>query len=96
MISAFGVQHTVSKSYTKMAPKLAGALKAVDPMKSTNLATKLAHHAGTERLEAGRIGAQGKTLSSGFMRSEAKGLRSNSRAYATGAVNANKRKRFLP
>lgn len=95
MRSAFGVEH-FAKSYTKMAPKLAGALKSVDPAKATTMAGKLRHHAGTLRLEAGHVGRTQGSMSRGFPRSMAQQDRSESRLLTTGAINANKPKRFLP
>lgn len=97
MTSAFGVDHDgISKSYTKLAPKLASALKSVDPAKSTNLAQKLRHHAGTLRLEAGHVGRTQGKMSRGFPREMAREDKTQAGMYATGAINANKSKRFLP
>ena len=94
MISAFGVEH-VGKSYTKMAPKLAGALKSFDPAKSTNLSQKLRHHAGVNRLEAGATGKQG-AMNRGFPRMMAQDAKKHAVALNAGASNAAKRKRYLP
>ena len=85
----------IAKSYAKMAPKLAGALKSYDPAKSTNLSMKLRHHAGVNRLEAGVAGKQGK-MNAGFPRIMAQDAKRQATALNTGASNAAKRKRYLP
>ena len=84
-----------AKSYTKMAPKLAGALKSFDPAKSTSLTQKLRHHAGVNRLEAGATGKQG-AMNRGFPRIMAQDAKKQATALNSGASNAAKRKRYLP
>ena len=89
------VRKPVTKSYTKMAPKLAGALKSYDPAKSTSLTQKLRHHAGVNRLEAGATGRQG-SMNRGFPRMMAQDAKKQATALNAGASNAAKRKRYLP
>jgi hypothetical protein len=96
MLSAFGVDHGISKSYTKMAPKLAGALKSFDPAKSTDLSMKLRSHAGVHRLAAGQVGRQQGTMSRGFPRAMAQEDAQHAKLLNAGASRANKPQRFLP
>lgn len=97
MISPFGVDHgDISKSYTKMAPKLAGALKSFDPAKSTNLSMKLRHHAGAARLNAGVSGQQMGSLNRGFMREESQADAGRAKMLNNTVSRMGQRKRMLP
>lgn len=96
-MNAFGIEHEpLSKSYTKMAPKLAGALRAYDPAKSTSLTMKLRHHAGSHRLAAGAPGKTYGSLSGGFVRDEAKQSRKAAKLLTDGVGRMGRKDRQLP
>src|SRR4051812_4687479 len=56
MISAFGVEHTVSKSFVKLRPKLSAGLGDAKVLRHGTMDEKLRRHAVQHRMTAGGQG----------------------------------------
>lgn len=101
MISAFGVEHTVSKAFKKLEPQLRTANTKVQDAtpngRSQTLHGRFQENYTQWRGSAGRAGSNQMFGKPGASKIKiAQGSKEGARAMVTGIGNINRAKRFLP